>query len=102
MISAERKCPSCHMRSSDFRKTSRLGCATCYRTFAGELAPILEDMHRGDRHTGKVPRNAAVIREEELRLQLEEAVAAQRFEEAARIRDAIRELEAGSGRPRRS
>jgi protein arginine kinase activator len=91
----DRACPACHMRRSDFRKTSRLGCPSCYETFADELAPMLEDMHRGLAHVGKVPAGATpASRGAALRQALEGAVAAQNFEEAARLRDLIRELSA--------
>jgi len=91
----DKACPACHMRRSDFRKTSRLGCPSCYETFADDLAPMLEDMHRGLTHVGKVPTGAsAASRVAALRQALESAVVAQNFEEAARLRDLIRELTA--------
>lgn len=91
----DKACSTCHMRRSDFRKTSRLGCPACYDTFADALAPILEDMHRGLVHVGKVPAGASLAsRVAALRTELDRAVAAQSFEEAARLRDAIRELSA--------
>ena len=89
----DKACPTCHMRRSDFRKTSRLGCPACYDSFADALAPILEDMHRGLVHVGKVPAGASLAsRVEALRTELDRAVTAQNFEEAARLRDVIREL----------
>jgi protein arginine kinase activator len=88
----DKACPACHMRRSDFRKTSRLGCPACYETFADDLAPMLEEMHRGGTHTGKAPTDSSrSSRVSDLRKALERAVAAQNFEEAARLRDLIRE-----------
>ncbi len=91
------ECPQCHLRRSDFKKTGRLGCPFCYEYYRDDLAPMLKAMHRGDRHIGKKPsgaeaasRNAAALAE--LRRKLEEAVAAERYEEAARFRDQIRRL----------
>lgn len=87
----DRACPACHMRRSDFRKTSRLGCPQCYETFASDLAPILDDMHQGSVHAGKVPAGATRFsRTAALRKALDKAVAVQDFEEAARLRDQIR------------
>ena len=90
----DKACPACHMRGSDFRKTSRLGCPSCYETFAVELAPMLEDMHRGLTHAGKVTAGATSSARVALRKALDGAVAAQNFEEAARLRDLIRGLSA--------
>ena len=50
-----RKCPGCGLRSSEFKKGSRLGCSVCYETFEEDLGPILAGMHPGTRHVGKVP-----------------------------------------------
>jgi protein arginine kinase activator len=93
----DKSCPHCHFRRSDFRKTARLGCPRCYETFAEELAPMLAAMHKGTTHAGKVPSQARADIERAARLaalqqQLEAAVKAEQFEEAARVRDAIREL----------
>lgn len=86
-------CPNCHMRRSDYRKTSQLGCAVCYATFADDLTPVLRSMHNKLRHAGKVP--AAELKNvklSELETSLRAAVAEQRFEDAARLRDGIRAL----------
>jgi protein arginine kinase activator len=58
---------------------------------------LLKAMHKGVRHTGRVPAWAKVVgrdndRVEDLRVRLEEAVAAERYEEAGRLRDEIRQL----------
>jgi protein arginine kinase activator len=90
-------CNVCHMRMSDFRKTSRLGCPHCYDSFAEAIEPILAEMHRGSEHRGKIPVCAAAgLEAASLRDALQDAVSEQRFEEAALIRDRIRELNAGA------
>jgi len=87
----ERVCSVCHMRSCDLRKTSRLGCAHCYEAFRSELEPMIENMHYGPRHTGKVPAGeAAGLEAAALREALEAAVHEQRFEDAAVLRDRLR------------
>lgn len=92
--SAERSCPRCHMRRSDFKKSGRFGCATCYETFADDLPPLLKAMHRNDRHIGKVPAGEAVRLASARALQalqeeLAKAVADENYEVAAEIRDRI-------------
>ena len=93
-VSAERSCPRCHMRRSDFKKTSRLGCPDCYEHFSEELPPLLKAMHRSEQHVGKIPakegirvRMSAEIAA--LKKALDEAVSGEKFEEAARLRDEI-------------
>ena len=76
------RCPTCGLTQTDFKRTGRLGCATCWETFAVGLATLLKAMHRGDHHIGKVPRRAAhtlVISEklQQLSADLEKAVHAE-------------------------
>lgn len=89
----DESCPQCHMRLSDFRKTSQLGCAACYETFARELAPMFKSIHRGIQHVGKIPRREKMrVEIRVMEQQLRGAVAEQKFEEAARLRDHIRAM----------
>lgn len=89
-----KKCAFCRMRLSDFKKTSRLGCPVCYDTFGPELNPMVADMQKGSRHVGKVPctpagdgaRNPRIAA---LQRELETAIAAENYEEAAKLRDEI-------------
>ncbi len=90
----ERKCPRCHMRRTDFKKTGRFGCAECYEAFAEELPPLLKAMHRSDHHAGKIPKRegARVTANAELaalQKKMDKAIAAENFEEAAKLRDQI-------------
>src|ERR1700756_2369522 len=52
------KCPVCGYTQADFKKTGRLGCSSCYQTFADGLASLLKAMHKGTEHVGKVPERA--------------------------------------------
>ena len=90
----ERSCPRCHMRRTDFKKTGRFGCATCYESFAEELPPLLKAMHHSEQHSGKVPQSEATrVRASQeldrLEAELRKAVDAEKFEDAARLRDRI-------------
>ena len=80
-----------------FKKTGRLGCAECYSHFEEGLTKMLKGMHKGLRHTGKVPRQPRPTRSladriQKLQRQLEAAVAVEDYEEAARLRDEIKAL----------
>lgn len=93
-----RKCPTCGFTLEDLRKVRRFGCSECYATFADEVAQMVRGMHKEDHHIGKVPAGLMAMqvlhqRLEELRARLDQAVASESYEEAAGIRDEIRNLE---------
>ena len=89
----EKSCSNCHMRKSDFNKSSRMGCEHCYEVFEDELRPMLAVMHKSYKHKGKVPANAKVaLSLERLEMDLESAIETQNFEKAAEIRDSITAL----------
>ena len=56
LLSQEPVCPHCGITRSEYRKATRLGCASCYETFTLELANLIADMHRVPQHTGKKPK----------------------------------------------
>jgi protein arginine kinase activator len=92
------KCPACGFSQADFKKTGRLGCATCYTTFADGLSTLIKGMHKGTDHVGKVPSRLAKTIERETQLKtlqrdLKKAVASEDYESAATLRDQIRHLD---------
>jgi protein arginine kinase activator len=92
------KCPNCGMTYQNFRKLGRLGCSVCYDAFKKELAPLLKRIHGSDRHVGKVPlRGGKTIKDtrtlQDLKMQLEKAIQTEEFEQAAKLRDKIKDLE---------
>jgi protein arginine kinase activator len=93
-------CPRCGLKYAAFRADGRLGCAHEYDAFRAALEPLLERIHHATRHVGKVPR-AAWRRTQlaDLHEQLRAAVAAENYEEAARLRDRLRQKE-GADEPR--
>ncbi len=87
-------CPACGFTPADFKKQGRFGCPQCYQTFAGMVAPMLENMHKGVRHAGKVPekalrRRSLAERVAELEAGLAAAIKTERYEDAARLRDEL-------------
>ena len=91
------KCPTCGYTQADFKKAGRFGCADCYATFGEGLEAMLKTMHRGTRHTGKIPAALQQSRAEAqkakvLQKRLEKAIAEENFEEAAQLRDEIKRL----------
>jgi protein arginine kinase activator len=97
-----RACPACGFTMEDLRRVRRFGCSECYHTFAEEVQAMLRGMHAGTSHIGKVPRGQMESRErkqrlEQLRNRLEQAISAENYEEAAGLRDEIREIETQGG-----
>ena len=83
----------------EFRSSGRLGCPNDYAVFRSGLAPLLQRIHRAERHVGKSPRRPlldAALQAEliQVRRHLQAAVEAEAFEKAARLRDLLREKEA--------
>ena len=93
------RCSNCGLSYDEFRKTSRLGCAQCYDDFKVQLKPLLHRLHGSTQHVGRVPE---LVDEElktstkldQLRREMEIAIACEDFEQAAILRDALRGLTA--------
>jgi protein arginine kinase activator len=88
-------CPRCGMAREEFRKTGRLGCPDCYKTFMAELTMAIKAMHQSGQHLGKIPAREGVqtrMKSKVARLQtdLEAAIAREDFEKAAKLRDQIK------------
>ena len=88
------RCEQCGFTQADFKKLGRLGCPVCYEAFKDVLGPMLESMHKGTTHVGKVPSTALNRislhdRLTKLEVDLNEAIKTERYEEAARFRDEI-------------
>lgn len=93
-----RGCPGCGFTLEDLRRVRRFGCSECYTTFADEVGHMVRGMHKGISHVGKVPEGLMAMqvlhqRLEELRARLDQAIVSESYEEAAGIRDEIRNLE---------
>lgn len=93
------KCPTCGIKYMEFRAQGRLGCPHDYDVFRAALEPLLRRIHRAIRHVGKTPahfesRGGQHAETASLRRELHKAVESENYEEAARIRDLLREKEA--------
>jgi protein arginine kinase activator len=100
-------CTQCGMTYADFKKSGRLGCSACYTVFRQSLAGLLRRIHGSVSHVGKVPRHAEGVQRkigstqmQQLRHQLEEAINAEQFEQAAVLRDQLRTLEQAKPKPK--
>lgn len=96
------QCEKCGTTRQSFSKCGRLGCDQCYETFGAGLNPLIKRVHGREKHTGKVPHRSGHdirLRQEleQLKRKLKTLVAKEEFEEAAQVRDTIREIENKEG-----
>ncbi|MFH1499256.1 MAG: UvrB/UvrC motif-containing protein [Verrucomicrobiota bacterium] len=96
------RCEACGFTQADFKKHGRFGCPQCYETFSSMVEPMLDNMHKGNVHTGKVPSRAVERKTREDRLReleahLQSAIKDERYEDAARYRDEITQAKQSSG-----
>lgn len=92
------KCRNCGLTYADFKKIGRLGCGECYNAFRKYLGPLLKRIHGSMLHFGKSPAKVyTILKKSEgltaLRYRLQKAIETEAFEEAAKIRDQIKDLE---------
>jgi len=93
------KCSRCGYSQEDFKKSGRLGCPECYKVFADGLEGLLKTMHKGTRHVGKVPEALRQNRDlsdrlKTLQRRLAKTVEDEDFEQAAKLRDEIKQTSA--------
>ena len=97
------RCPKCGTSFDEIGRDGRVGCSDCYRTFYDRLLPSIQRIHGKIKHSGKTafaaPAQPKVETKEEkiekLKAEMNDAVAKQDFENAAKIRDEIKALEGG-------
>lgn len=95
----DEQCPRCGMTLSEFKKIGKFGCAECYNTFSSQLDPVFRRVHSGNTtHQGKIPKRKGGhlhLKKEldGLRAHLQTLIEDEAFEQAAAVRDEIKELE---------
>lgn len=119
----EAVCKACGFTASQFKKIGRMGCPECYQNFREGLDGLLRNMHKGTRHVGKRPHHtggdapqmlprqrASVVHEApaplpipapappiidvaKLRAALDLAVKEERYEDAAKIKAEIEQMQ---------
>lgn len=104
------KCECCGATFDEIRRTGRVGCGNCYKTFERELEPTLLRIHGRTAHVGKRPDSIASKKNEntdkttgetntneqrikKLKDRLAEAVKNEEYEKAAELRDEIKRVE---------
>ena len=93
-------CPQCGMNASEFRKTARFGCATCYTSLTPIVTSLLSGIYNNPKHKGKIPVSKpidpSVMQKEvsELEKKLKKVIKEENYEAAAELRDQIAEMKA--------
>lgn len=113
------KCKTCGMTYNDFIDTGMFGCSDCYDTFSGPIDSLLKNLHGTAKHIGRGAKNVDDLlgknaksktknnsklsgknkaensensELENLQKQLDKAIKEERYEDAAKIRDKIKEM----------
>lgn len=103
VLSGVDRCEYCGSSFNDIVKSGTVGCANCYKKFEDKLEPSILKIHGNTRHLGKNVSYTVEDDEKEkaeehkndtdsLKEQLRQAIKEQRFEDAAVLRDKIKEL----------
>jgi protein arginine kinase activator len=100
----QKSCPICGITMDMFRKQAVLGCPNDYEVFGKTLDKLIEKAHDGNcTHKGKVPANIPqqeilnntdkMDEKEELKRQLEDAIVAEKYELAAKLREQLKTMQ---------
>ena len=100
------RCESCATTWEKIKSDGRCGCSQCYETFGAQLLGVVTRCQRAATHVGKSPtwENKRRLRAQSeakrhanrlalLQKRLDEAVAAEKYEDAAQLRDKLKSLE---------
>lgn len=96
--STEIACKNCGMTYSQFKQKGLLGCSECYQNFNQTVMPVIKRVQGNTEHVGKVPGKVGkdlIEKRKVLKLkeELQKAILAEEYEEAARIRDEIKSIQ---------
>ena len=99
-------CPVCKTSLRDFKASLHVGCPNCYETFRNDLNAMIKRISRFENHkpesisnTTKTVKDAdnkptKQSKIDELRAEMKQAVAEERYEDAGKLKKKIQKLEA--------
>lgn len=92
------RCEKCGSSFDDIVRDGTIGCSNCYKIFYERLLPSIQRIHGKSKHIGKVGISMGedaqrINKVEVLKKDLEKAVEEQNYEQAAILRDQIKEVE---------
>lgn len=117
----EAKCSNCGMTYREFINSGVFGCSECYNVFSSPIESLLKNLHGTSKHVGRVPKAKTNNEENKIRSSindnmdnkdnktnkpqeekdnkikklerdLELAIKEERYEDAAKIRDELKEM----------
>lgn len=104
------KCKKCGMTYDEFIKNGMFGCSECYDTFSNPIDSLLKNLHGTAKHIGRKSAKGELNRtltktekkqekvekvnnkKEKLEKELNVAIKEERYEDAAKIRDQLKEM----------
>ena len=99
VLPEEIKCKKCGYTLSKYRSTGLFGCEECYNTFKKEIDSLLPKIQGKNRHVNKKARkvknakNTQMSELDKLKEELKQLIEQEKFEEAAVVRDKIKNME---------
>lgn len=96
-------CPVCKTTLKEFKASGKLGCPNCYEVFREEVTKVIKriapfEKHKQDAIKTKEIKQKLTKEEQikDLREQMKQAVAEERYEDAAKIKKQITKLESAN------
>jgi len=97
------KCHYCNTTYSEFLNTGKFGCAECYDAFSNKIESVLKRIHGSNKYLGRKSKKAVnkVQKKQKqkeddklkkLEKDLKQAIKEERYEDAAKIRDEIKNI----------
>ena len=95
------KCNKCNMTYEEFLNTGKFGCEECYNIFGYKVDSLLKRIQGTDKYIGRkanhnennrIQENKNLSRLEKLQQELTQAIKEERYEDAAEIRDEIKNI----------
>lgn len=90
-----KKCPNCGSTFSDFVRTGKLKCASCYDSFQDEIRDMLENMENPTDFSLELDSELSKIQPtklEQLTQEFNKAIEEERYEDAGKLKQQINEL----------
>lgn len=83
-------CSGCGSSLSEIKAKGRFGCKECYITYKEQIHNLLPHIQAGAKtHVGKRPKKSISY----LKIEMQKAIEEERYEDAAKLRDRIKELD---------
>ena len=87
-------CPVCFLSLAEFKRVGRFGCSNCVTTFQPHIKNLIKQIQQSDKHIGRrtgkgVKKGFQVYK---LREELKKALEQEAYEDAARIRDKLKDF----------